>query len=771
MNPKQLLNLLSSAAWFGILGLLVAGVQPVVAQNVVGVSAILSDSNSAEIYTYSATELDYYAWSWYDPDVQAGIYDVTSGTWVRQIDSSPGANQAPGPDNAMGIDSYAYAFVNLTQAVHQPDTYILVSYHYLWTLPTLVNGYYYDPYGYDPGSQFLPGDPATGGGTFVGSGQPEYLPSQEIYIGYTAIELATAAPTITSINPTGAVLGTTDGKLVVQGTNLLDVFTRQTTPYMKGATGSLTPGFSFNLANSTFTSPSEVTLDYSINSTTAAAGAQNLTLTTAFGSSSPVTFTIGDPQPSIASVSPSTWSAGTNQPITITGTGFGTNPSITIIGAGINCSGATMSTPQAGCSISAASDNSTAASITASVTLAASAHGTATISVQSNGYNGSGFVQVNPGAPATSPTATVQISSMAAPVPQIMFNGQNVAGTTAANPVQVVSGQQIALSAVVPGLSGDLFVQTQGWTFPQGSVVGGYNASTASGCTVPLPLQSLPSDCSGQSPQSLTSANFTYYWVDTGNSRTMTYSYTLNNGNSNSATATFNVAGPTNPSVTVQAGYAGVWSTNSGASQVLGFAGLAAPPEITGGGSDGIILLALQPPPSWPAGSYSWVQVLQYDKSTVLQPSGPYTGYSLAPIGPMLDNYYPYPARNRNVGSDLAVDAPNIGLCTKWGEAARNFSAKMYLMWTPGVGAGCSGTACTIPIPLGSIAWQWSADVINTLSPQNTASDGTQANGWVRQSCTAPSAPNSYNPQFVQSNAYPTWASAAQNIKNIACPQ
>ena len=91
-----------------------------------------------------------------------------------------------------------------------------------------------------------------------------------------------------------------------------------------------------------------------------------------------------------------------------------------------------------------------------------------------------------------------------------IFNGTNVAGTVQ----QVVAGQQIALSAVVPGLSGNLFVQSQGWTSPSGSVTGGYctagncipllpagYAIPTGGCTIPLPLQTLPSDCAMAAPR------------------------------------------------------------------------------------------------------------------------------------------------------------------------------------------------------------------------------------------------------------------------------
>ena len=439
---------------------------------------------------------------------------------------------------------------------------------------------------------------------------------------------------------------------------------------------------------------------------------------------------------------------------TISGTGFGTNPAITITGNGISgCLSVTMTQPGGSCSIQSAGDTQ----IGATVTIPSNAGSTATIQVQSNGYGGSGFLQGTPGQPSQSlPYANVAIESIPAPVPQIMFLGSNVANTTV--PVQV--GQQIALTAVVPGLSGNLFVQSQGWTAPTGSVVGGFQASTASGCTLPLPMQSLPSDCPGMATtQDLNSASFTYYWVDSASNRTMTYSYTLNNGNSNSATVTFNVTGP-QVKVTVLAGTAGVW-TNAAGQTNLEFLGVVTPSEFNqpAGSASGIVFQAQQPG-FVPYGSFEWIQIVQ-DKETVLTQSGSTTQYSTAPSGPLLDTGYPYPKVatsnqdlvGQSTPNDLAIDTPKSPLCGEWGEIARNFSATMYLMWTP-------PSASAIPVPLGSINWGWSEDAINTLNPNNTNIDGTQANGWVPQSCTSPAPPpppSGHQLPFTQSNVFPAW--------------
>jgi Bacterial Ig-like domain (group 2) len=85
-----------------------------------------------------------------------------------------------------------------------------------------------------------------------------------------------------------------------------------------------------------------------------------------------------DPTPSITSISNQPWPAGTTTSFTITGTGFGTSPTLAITGTGITSS-SIVGTP-------------TDTSINASVTIASSAPSeSATVTVNSGGFNGSGF--------------------------------------------------------------------------------------------------------------------------------------------------------------------------------------------------------------------------------------------------------------------------------------------------------------------------------------------------------------------------------------------
>lgn len=74
-------------------------------------------------------------------------------------------------------------------------------------------------------------------------------------------------------------------------------------------------------------------------------------------------------------------------------------------------------------------------------------------------------------------------------------------------------------------------------------------------------------------------------------------------------------------------------------------------------------------------------------------------------------------------------------------------SFSTYLMWNPNLPG-------SIPVPLGTVGWQWACDAVNTLTPQ---SNGTN----LIRACTAPQTPGSE--QFSPSTSYPKWQSVASN--------
>lgn len=466
-----------------------------------------------------------------------------------------------------------------------------------------------------------------------------------------------------------------------------------------------------------------------------------INIVTSFGSDNgDVVFTVGDPTPNILNVSPSVWQAGTaSLPITITGSGFGDSPTVAVLGSGVTL-------------LSTGSTSDTQISATVSIASGAPT-GPATVQVQSNGYCGTGFQPAND----NSSTATYGVSVQAtpAPAPTIQLYGTTI---DLNQPVSVVVGQQIALSATVSGVT----VSSQSWSTPDGTVVGGYtNASGAlPSCST---AQSFPPpDTTGGRVLGLPPQNdscFTFYWVDLtdANQYPVTYTYTASNGNSASATVTFevdapsgvNVGSPTEGSpIQAAANVAPISGSANGITQL----------------SDGIEALASAT--SLPTGGqYQWVQLI--DGSTIkgVTPLSP-AQQSCTPVSssnPELDNTYPYLlVSTTTVTDDTVNDSPTFPLKPANGEIASTFSASMYLMWVPPALTGTyvcpSGNACTIPVPLGYFPWNWWGDAINTLelNPNNTSFPL-----WVANDLSP-----SVNPTFAEDNSLPGWSITLKNSGN-----
>ncbi len=372
-----------------------------------------------------------------------------------------------------------------------------------------------------------------------------------------------------------------------------------------------------------------INVNYSVSSG-ASLGAHSLVVSTYAGPSNAVTMNIGDPTPVITSLSSTTWQAGTTFSLTINGTGFGTHPGLTITGLGITASSYSnqCSTAAAGCDTQ----------IVTTLTIAANAiAGTATVTVASNGYAfGSGFVAAQQGQ-VGSAQATAGVQSVPAPTPTIVLgadamcaSSQSVVGTTQA----VFIGQQIAITGCISVPNG-LSVASQGWSRPQGVAVGGYNVvqtqSANTGAVVPLP--------------NLNQAGLTYYWVETGSSRQMTFTCTLNNQSTASATVGFNVTGPL-VSVTATTGTADV-------------TGLTGAPYIYFGPypTPGIFFQESVTRPAASAGTYTWVQLITSFLRRDNRPSGVLScqlPYQL----PALDNDYPYGE------GPIVSDRPGLSLIT-----------------------------------------------------------------------------------------------------------
>ncbi|WP_213807908.1 hypothetical protein [Granulicella sp. dw_53] len=363
------IRLLSLVFLLGFSGLVV----PASAQSVVGVSEILDSTTASEIDTYSATELSYDVSLYYGAYVEGYLFDGSAQ--IRW--GSAQAQQL--------ADGYLQAPVTVG------DVYRIESDHYLILSIAYFDGssyQYNNPYGFMSGDGDYPS-----GSSFSPGGGPAYVSTQYYYLGTTVVSLATAAPSITSINPTSVATGKS-GTIEVEGNNLIDPFTSQTTPAASGSGVILS-------VNGT-PSSSHVSLNYSVDAN-ASAVSRSLTLATRFGTGN-ANLAVGYPPAVVSSLSPSVWQAGSNFTLTISGSGFGTAPTVSVSGAAGVSAGQAMNT----------SVDGTQTHVTVNVAVDAP-DGTATVQVQP-GYTGNGYTcgNCNGSSPVGSNLATV----VGAPPPQ-----------------------------------------------------------------------------------------------------------------------------------------------------------------------------------------------------------------------------------------------------------------------------------------------------------------------------------------------------------------
>ena len=528
------------------------------------------------------------------------------------------------------------------------------------------------------------------------------------YIASAQQMVTLGRPAITSVSPPYVFVGTT-GTLTLNGSNFVNPFGN---PTSIGA--SKTSGTGFSVSTGTVGS-TQASAPYTA-ALTATTGNWDIGLTYSLGSSILIStfgsFTVGDPTPTISSISPSSWAAGqVNIPVTIQGSGYGSNPQLVI--AGVTSS------------ITGHSDNGQpgGAVITANVSVPGCATGTAGVTVTSTGYNGTGFGNAYPGQ-LSYVLSTATITPAAALAPNITFNGSVVSNKT----TTVVVGQQILVSGMVPSQA---CTSATNWSWQQqGTAVGGYNASNASGQAVAVTPSTGPS--------------FMFYWPYSG-TNTVTASYTLVNGQvSPAATATFKIKGVTSGPMTSTAGTLNVnkltGCTGHPGGYWLNFGNLSGPIKACGQGTANPPGMAFSSTGySQPgSGSFSFVQTVNSDSVVLTKAAG---GTTTCTGTGGLDGSYPYPSQPPN--SATTNDSPGNALYdsagTSYVMSTRGFTATMYPLWK-------SSTANSIPAPLGGQNWKVNDAVTfsNGKWQKPTGSGGTSGNFFQ---------PNPAPPSY----GYPTW--------------
>jgi hypothetical protein len=275
-------------------------------------------------------------------------------------------------------------------------------------------------------------------------------------------------------------------------------------------------------------------------------------------------------------------------------------------------------------------------------------------------------------------------------------------------------------------------------------------------------------------------SSITFYWVKASGAQpyAVTYSYCMmNNKCSQPATAQFAVDAPTNLNVTVHTDVERI--SPIGPSLMIGS---NVPPAVAG--ITFAVAANIPVDKAGPNQSWQWVQLL-VDNVNLLKRDGVhqcslrkigYTGNPNDDVGPLNDNYYPYPI---GFGStpDHTEDSPGGGLGNELeSEFSRRFTATMYLMWDPALKAdgsgGCTpakstafplgrvvsqGSDCdSIPVPLGFISWHATGDAINSLD----LTQGTH--GWIL-GCPDPSVAGDV--AFQQRAVFPVWKADSTNAK------
>jgi len=567
----------------------------------------------------------------------------------------------------------------------------------------------------------------------------------------TSVTISATLPNISSINPPTIMIGSS-GTITVSGTNFLDQFGNQPLP-VSNAGVSLTVS---SISNG------QAVFNYSVPAT-AIAGQSSLFFEGLFGDGAGQTLTIIDPSPTITGVNPPAWPSGTTTSVTITGRGFGTSPSVTIAGPGVT-----------GTSITYVSDTQIVANVTVAALVAAQ---TATIQLQSNGYTGSGFLG-SPGQPQKS-AVSVPLSPVHA-VPEVLFFGNPITG-----PLTVFAGQKMSLSVQQPASSltvvNGIFSSI---SFSQPNIpvaINGWTPGIAPTYTTNV----------SATPASTSTNPFTFYWIS-GGTFTVDYQWTVQDlvlGQTSGSTAvTFNVAAPTvpgvvvnpipaNPGVSAAPGVTNVIpviATSVALGTITGIGGIPTL-QLTGVSYNqkvfGVVFQPLLNRPGGDDGQVSWVQLIQ---RYVVRYRGP-----TANVGPTgtktctqttskaLDNKYPYQGVDEY---GVALDSPGVQATTttgtfKYSEVSIDFSATMYLLWSPTSSDFCDhtlATDCTVPLPQGYVTWNAKGDAVNTL-----LDDSTNYTTWIADSALCVNA-GPYNP-FTADTTYPTWTAVFTNGPNQNC--
>jgi len=386
---------------------------------------------------------------------------------------------------------------------------------------------------------------------------------------------------------------------------------------------------------------------------------------------------VGCPTPTITSIKPSTWFAGkTYDNVAIVGTNFVTKDK------------ATADCPMTAVNIIAADQSVVPVS---GMTVVDKTKITFTVAPPASDPTETATVTVG-----TAPNTTNSANLATQPQilgNQILFKNKPVSSPQSPPPVAV--GQQIALTT--PDLPSGMTATKMTWTV-DGTRIAGYAPTTASASVQEL------------KDKDLKKANVTFYWVYPENPIEVAYEYCVDipgvgNQCSEEAKAEFEVDGPSG--VTVRPSDMTFFISGNPEAMIW---------------SVGFDASATSPPSD--DGEYIWVQLITVKETGDFDDG---TG-STCTGGPGLDTQYPY---GTGLHSEDGYVDPIDSTYEK--KESTNSDFHMYLMWD-------ALTDGSIPVPLGSIAWRASGDVVwnPTSRTWKKVSGGTKSDDFSTQSPSFP---------------------------------
>ena len=233
----------------------------------------------------------------------------------------------------------------------------------------------------------------------------------------------------------------------------------------------------------------------------------------------------------------------------------------------------------------------------------------------------------------------------------------------------------------------------------------------------------------------LSSPSFSYYWITAGQGLEVSVTATVF-GTQLTKSASFNITAPNPAQPTVTLPTNGQLHINNvgdcsggtpGPAMVFGSISGPNPGTCTYSGQAGIRFAP--PSATSPPGNFFFVQLITLEHVTYTGSNG--STNCTATVSPGLDRDYPY----QRVTGQSVSDAPFAPLPSTYLTVSRDFGATMYLMWQ-------SNTSGSIPVPMGSVAWGFSA---STSQPQANSGNWSAPNGsGSAQPFVAASGPSSF---------------------------